>query len=194
MKRQPQKMIFCPRGNQRSDRSLSNPSPTRKSNFRLALSHWRQAIVFGLLWGGFLSFHAAGSLYWSGWQEPSAIWQLALLMFVGTSVGGSFGWFFSIWFSAHRISPKRFATSFVLILLFTVGTTAFLFALQYRLYYSQWHMPTFSIGWFFQMFFTGLSALYLFAVQGLRLLLPLAPLGLFIAAIIFAKTGPDNLK
>ena len=187
-------MIIIQHGNQSSVRSLSNPNQTRKSNFRLALTRWRQAIVFGLLWGGFLSLHSAGKLYWSGWQEQSAIWQLALLMFVGTSIGGALGWLLSIWFSAHRISPKRFAASFVLILLFTVGVTALLFALQYRLYYSQWHMPAFSLGWFFQVLFTGLSALYLFAVQGLRLLLPFAPLGLFVAAILFAKIGPKNPK
>lgn len=194
MKRQPPRTILHPLGNQSSVRSLNTPIQTRKSNIRLALSHWRQAIVFGMMWGGFLALHSAGKLYWSGWQEPSAIWQLVLLMFVGTSIGGTFGWFLSNCFSAHRVSPKRFATSFVLILLFTVGTTALFFALQYRLYYSQWHMPTFSIGWFFQVLFTGLSALYLFAVQGLRLLLPFAPLGLFIAAIIFTKFAPNNPK
>lgn len=164
------------------------------SNFQLALTHWRQSIMFGLLWGGFLALHAAGKLYWSGWQEPTSIWQLALLMFIGTSVGGAFGWFFSIWFSTHRISPKRFATSIVLILIFTVGIAALLFALQYRFYYSQWHMPVFSIGWLFQLFFTGLSALYLFAVQGLRLLLPFAPIGLIIATITFTKYAPQNPK
>lgn len=194
MKRPPPRTISRPRGSQSSVCSLNTPIQARKSNFRFALTQWRQAIVFGLLWGGFLALHSAGKLYWQGWQEPSAIWQLALLMFIGTSVGGAFGWFFSIWFSAHRVSPKRFASSFVLILLFTVGATALLFALQYRLYYSQWHMPTFSIGWFFQVIFTGLSALYLFAVQGLRLLLPFAPLGLFIAALIFTKLAPQNPK
>ena len=187
-------MIITQHGKQSSVRNLSNPIQARKSNFQLALTHWWQAILFGLLWGCFLALHTVGKLYWSGWQEPFAIWQLALLMFIGTSVGGTFGWFFSIWLSAHRVAPKRFAASFVLILLFTVGTTALLFALQYRLYYSQWHMSAFSIGWFFQLFFTGLSALYLFAVQGLRLLLPFAPLGLVIAAIIFAKIGPKNPK
>ena len=173
---------------------LNNTIQAHKSNYRLALTCWRQSVVFGLLWGCFLAIHSVGKLYWSGWQEPSAIWQLALLMFVGTSIGGAFGWFFSIWFSAHRIAPKRFAASFVLILIITVGTTALLFALQYRLYYSQWHMPAFSIGWFFQLLFTGLSALYLFAVQGLRLLLPFAPVGLIIAAILFARLGPQNPK
>lgn len=173
---------------------LNTQIQARKSNFRIALAHWRQTIGFSLIWGCFLSLHTAGKLYWSGWQEPSLIWQMVLLMFVGTTIGGALGWFFSIWFSAHRISPKRFATSFVLILIFTVGTTALLFALQYRLYYSQWHMPALSIGWFYQVLFTGLSALYLFAVQGLRLLLPFAPLGLVCAAIIFAKYAPNNPK
>ena len=151
-------------------------------------------MLFGLLWGGFLALHTAVNLYLAGWQEASAIWQLALLMLIGTAIGGAFGWLLSICFSAHRASPKRFAASFVLILIFTIGITALLFALQYRLYYSQWHMPVFSIGWFFQLFFTGLSALYLFAVQGLRLLLPVAPIGLIIAAITFTKVAPTNPK
>jgi hypothetical protein len=174
--------------------AFSSPEHPRKSNLQIAISNWQQSLLFGLLWGAALALHSIGKLYLIGWQEPGSIWRLAILMFTGTSIGGMIGWLCSIWLSAHRISPKRFAASLVLILLFTVGTTALLFALQYRLYYSQWHMPTFSAGWFFQVLFTGLSALYLFAVQGLRLLLPFAPIGLIFAALIFSKIAPTNPK
>ena len=174
--------------------TLNSLKRLRNSNLQTALSHWRQSILFGLVWGSLLALHTVGKLYWFGWLNQNSIWQLALLMFIGTSIGGASGWLCSIWFSAHRVSPKRFATAFVLILLSTVAITALLFVLQYRLYYSQWHMSTFSIGWFFQILFTGITALYLFAVQGLRLLLPFAPVGLIIAAIIFSKIAPKNLR
>lgn len=165
---------------------------TDASNLSLAIKQWRRAILFGIAWSAFLSLHTIAKLNWLGWQDLHSIFNLAILIFAGTFAGGALGWFMSIWLGAHRIAPKRLAISFVLILLFTVGTTALLFALQYRLYYSQWHMPAFSIGWFFQVFFTGLSAFYLFAVQGLRILLPFAPLGLAIAAVVFVKTSQNT--
>lgn len=171
---------------------LSNPIPTLKPNLQLANSHWRQSVLFGLIWGSFLAIHTFVSLHFAGWQELSSILKLTLLIFLGTTIGGAFGWFFSVCFAAQRIEPKRFATSFVLILICTIGAVALLFAYQYRLYYSQWHNPVFSKGWFIQLLFTGLSSFYLFAVQGLRLLLPFAPLGLFIASLIFVKRAPTN--
>ena len=172
--------------------TLQSPKTLRRSNLKFALLHWRQSILFGLIWAAFLAVHTVAKMLWDGWQDHQSIQQLAILIFAGTFVGGSIGWLTSIWFSAHRIAPKRFATSLVLILLFTIGVTAGLFALQYRLYYSQWHMSVFTIGWFFQVLFTGLSALYLFAVQGLRLLLPFSPLGLLVATAIFVRFAPRN--
>jgi len=172
--------------------TLQTSNIPRQSNLKTALVHWRQVILFGLVWAAFLTIHTISKLFWDGWQDHQSILYLAFLIFTGTFIGGCIGWFTSIWFSAHRIGPKRFATTFVLILLFTIGVTAGLFALQYRIYYSQWHMSAFSIGWFYQVIFTGLSALYLFAVQGLRLLLPFSPLGLFIATAIFVKIAPKN--
>ncbi len=161
------------------------------SNLALARKGLLQSFLFGLIWAIFLALHTIVKLYWLGWQNFASIQNFALLIFFGALIGGAVGWLVAIWLSAHRLPAKRFATSLVSILLFTVGTTALIFALQYRIYYSQWHMPVFSIGWFFQLLFTGLSALYLFAVQGLRILLPLAPLGLLIAAAIFVKRAPN---
>lgn len=163
-----------------------------KRNFPLARGHWRQALLFGLVWAGLLSAHAFAKLLWLGWQDTTSITQMSLLIFVGNLLGGTLAWMTAITIGAHRISPKRFAVAMVIILVVSIGTSAFLFAMQYRLYYSQWHMSMFSIGWFFQLVFTGASALYLFAVQGLRLLLPLGPLFLAIAALAFVKWAPTR--
>ena len=47
--------------------------------------------------------------------------------------------------------------------------TAFLFAMDYRLFYSRWHAPFGTIVWAFQFVFTSASAVYQFAVLGMRL-------------------------
>ncbi len=161
------------------------------SKLALARKGLLQSFLFGIFWAIFLTLHTIAKLYWLGWQNFTSIQNFALLIFFGAFIGGAIGWVIAIWLSAHRLPAKRFATSLVSILLFTIGTTALIFVLQYRIYYSQWHMPAFSIGWFFQLLFTGLSALYLFAVQGLRILLPVAPFGLLIAAAIFVKRAPN---
>ena len=76
--------------------------------------------------------------------------------------------------------------SFTLIL-GTAGITAFFFFLQYRLYYAQWHDQSFSEMWIVQMLFTGATAVYIFAVSGLRMLLPFGLPVLFGAALVFAR-------
>lgn len=164
-----------------------------KKNWTLARRDWRQTLLFGLIWAIFMAVHTLGSLYGQGWQDITSIAKLTLLIFIGALIGGMLGWFLATLLGAHRIAPKRFAVACVFILLATVGVMASLFALQYRQYFSQWHMSTFSIGWFYQLVFTGASALYLFAVQGLRLLLPFGPVALVLASLYFAKTtSRDN--
>jgi uncharacterized membrane protein YsdA (DUF1294 family) len=164
-----------------------------KKNWTLARRCWRQTLMFSLIWAIFLAVHTLGSLYWQGWQDITSIAKLTLLIFIGALFGGMLGWFLAILLGAHRIAPKRFAVAFVFILLATVGAMVALFALQFRQYYTQWHMPAFTIGWAYQLVFTGISALYLFAVQGLRLLLPFGPVALVLAPLYFVKTtSRDN--
>jgi len=164
-----------------------------RPNWWLARQRWPQSLLFGLIWALFLAVHTLGYLYWHGWQDRASIFSLTLVIFIGALLGGSIGWFIATLLSAHRLAPKRFAVAFVFILLATVGAMAALFALQYRQYYAQWHMPAFTIGWTYQLVFTGVSALYLFAVQGLRLLLPFGPVALVLASLYFAKTtSRDN--
>jgi hypothetical protein len=48
-----------------------------------------------------------------------------------------------------------------------------MFSIIYRNFYAQWHGDPFTRIWLFQLTFTSASALYQFAVLGLRLYLPL---------------------
>ncbi len=191
------KMIFSQLGlNSLTGRPALVAKPQLRQNLRVAKKHWRQALAFGFIWAAFLSIHSFTNLYLHGWQNLGSIARFSFLVFVGTSLGGIFGWLCAIVLSSHRIPPKCYAVGFVVILITTIGLTAGLFALQYRLYYAQWHSTFFSIGWFFQFAFTTASALYLFAVQGLRTLLPFGPFALAVAAWMFMKSGSstDHLR
>jgi hypothetical protein len=64
----------------------------------------------------------------------------------------------------------------------TIFFTAILFALQFRLYFAQWHHPAFSKVWFWQQFFTAGSSVYTYFVIGLRLYLPIGIVGLAVTS------------
>ena len=81
----------------------------------------------------------------------------------------------------------RFAAAFVALTVATIGATAFVFYLQFRVYYAQWHEETFSYVWFVQTFVTGAAAAYQFAVLGTRFFFPLGIVFLFAASFWLAK-------
>ncbi|KQW29705.1 hypothetical protein ASE36_09130 [Rhizobium sp. Root274] len=107
------------------------------------------------------------------------------------SAGGILGWLVAlplVYLSGDgRRAPKVFAAWFLLLGLATIAATAGLFALQYRLFYAHWHAPFPSRIWAFQFVFTAASALYQFAVLGLRHFLPTAFLILLVLAILMAR-------
>jgi hypothetical protein len=69
----------------------------------------------------------------------------------------------------------------------TIGLTALAYAIQYRLYYSEWHDDPFTIRWIFEVGFTTLAAMYQFAVMGMSLFLPLGLVALLAAGLWFAR-------
>jgi hypothetical protein len=86
----------------------------------------------------------------------------------------------------------RFAAHFLALSIVTVGLTAFLFALDYRTYYAQWHGHDLSLLWAFQFVFTVLAAVYQFAVVGLGLYLPVGGLALVAASVMLAARAPGR--
>lgn len=105
--------------------------------------------------------------------------------------GGMLGWLVAlplVQISADgREAPKIFTAWFLLLGLATMAATAGLFALQYRFFYAHWHAPFPSRIWVYQFVFTSASALYQFAVLGLRHFLPTAFLILLLLAVLMAR-------
>lgn len=91
--------------------------------------------------------------------------------------------------SRGRGTEAAFAAAFVSLAATTVAVTALLYALQYRSYYAEWHAEAFTLTWAFQFVFTGLVALYQFAVLGIRLYFPVGLTALFAAALWFARSS-----
>lgn len=88
----------------------------------------------------------------------------------------------------NRVSTAfMFIVAMMLLVIFTIGITSLLYALQYRAFFAQWHQPLFTRIWFFQQLFTTLGALFQFAVIGTRLYLPLAPIALVATSYILCR-------
>ncbi len=106
-----------------------------------------------------------------------------------------FGWLLAL--AALRVLPAlksqqlRLATACLAIAFFTLAVAAALFALEYRIFYAQWHAPTFSRIWFFQQLFTSLGAIYQFVVLGLGLYFPFAALPLVPAGAMLCRRAPQ---
>jgi hypothetical protein len=90
-------------------------------------------------------------------------------------------------FALGASAERRFAAALLFLGLATILATAFVFSMQYRLYFAQWHQDFPSIGWVFQLVFTGASAVYQFAVLGTRLFFPLGFVLLFAASLLVAR-------
>lgn len=128
----------------------------------------------------------AGALAWGLLMAASALLSLALqdrwqTYHLGELLLVYFCGGFAAWLPAvplarrltrRRTIETRFAAHFVLLCLGTVLATAFLFAMDYRQFYAQWHQPFGTWIWLLQLLFTTASALYQFLVMGLRLYLP----------------------
>lgn len=130
---------------------------------------------------------AMATLYLRNGIETSHARDLATLYFAG----GSLAWLFMLpvgRFFAHRRSAEtRFAAFFVTLAGGTILMTAFLFAMDYRVFYAQWHAPFGTLTWFFQLGFTGASAVYQFSVLGLPLFLPFGLICLLGTSFALAK-------
>lgn len=125
------------------------------------------------------------------WRENDATFHLRSILALYAS-GGLAAWPLSLFAARYaarnRSIETRFAAFLFCLAAGTIGTTAFLFALDYRIFYSQWHAMTGTRTWLFQFVFTSLSAFYQFLVLGLRLYLPLGALALALASLLLARS------
>ncbi|TDH39479.1 hypothetical protein E2A64_08170 [Pseudohoeflea suaedae] len=159
------------------------------ARLRFALPSARSASVGAVLWGLAMTLSAQLALWIAIRLDTWHLQALSMLFFAG----GAIAWplaLCAIRFCSYRRAPETwFAASVLFLSCGTVIVTAGLFALQYRIYYAQWHSEFLSKIWIFQFVFTTAAAVYQFAVMGLRLYLPLGAVVLFLTALIIARNA-----
>ena len=113
--------------------------------------------------------------------------SMMLLFFAG----GLVGWLAALplaSFAAHDRRPEtRFSSHFLFLGVSTIAVTAFFFAMDYRIYYAQWHAPFATRTWVYQFIFTSLGAAYQFAVIGVRHYFPLGLIFLVAASLYLTR-------
>lgn len=144
-------------------------------------------IAGALLWAAQMLLSSVVALYIRNRFETSHAADLAILYFAGGLLAWPFALIAGRYFAAGRRLETRFASFFVALTVCTILMTAFLFAMDYRVFYTRWHANFGSITWIFQFLFTGASAVYQFGVLGTRLFLPLGLLSLIANSLVLAK-------
>ena len=152
-----------------------------------ALPGWRLALAGSAAWAAAMAGSAAARLVYDGWASVDRVVLIVVLF----ALGGLLAFAPALWL-ARLVSPARsqgaFAAMFLALATMTIAATAFLFAMQYRLYFAEWHEPAFTITWMFQFAFTSAAAVYQFLVLGLPLFFPLGLLALLGAALWHARS------
>lgn len=115
---------------------------------------------------------AWASLELAGWGTDEAIRRVGRIFFAGGLLAYLPAVFSARLLVAGHRPETRFAAHTVALAVATIAVTAVTFALVYRAYYAAWHAPAFTLEWAFEFGFTVASALYQFAVAGLRLYMP----------------------
>lgn len=110
-----------------------------------------------------------------------------LIFLIGGLAGGAVAWIVAAVFARGRQWSARFCIAMIANAFLVPLATAFVFFLQYRDYYAHWHEPAFSNVWFWQMGFTGVTAIYLFIVSAVKYIFPLGFFVLVGASAIFAR-------
>lgn len=125
-----------------------------------------------IVWALASAASAALSIRLLAWQNGEAAAAVTTLFGAGALAGYGPAVMIARALSSRRGPETRFAAHMVLLSVGTIGFTALFFGLHYRLYYSHWHEPPFTIGWTFQYVFTVAAAVYHFLVLGMRMYLP----------------------
>ena len=165
----------------------ANDNSNLRDRFLAARPHWRDVVYGAIGWGAAMAISAQGWLWLSVGALTSNYWSLTLLAFCG----GMLAWPFALatfrFVAFGRSREAAFAAAFICLTVFTIGVTSLMFAIIYRNFYAQWHGDPFTRLWVIQLVFTTAAALYQFAVQGLRLYLPLGVIFLFGASWLLAS-------
>lgn len=168
----------------------ARPGILRRGLRRLRRGFW-PAVLFAPAYSGAVA--GAVTLHFVWREQAFNVRAVAVLVLfaLGALTAGFLSWLCAAMIAGHRPLSARFAAMLISLAVSTAGLTAFLFFLQFRVYYAQWHSSELTLLWLYQLAFTGASAVYIFMSSGLRLLLPFGLPVLFTAAWLFARRPRD---
>lgn len=158
-----------------------------KHRIRRALPSLALSLGGAALWGLTVGGSALFNLLWAEWATPAQIREVALIFLAGGILAFPVALYLARFLAMGRGREVAFAALFVCLLTTTIGLTGGIYALQYRLYYSEWHGAAFTKLWLYEYFFTVAVALYQFAVLGVRLYFPTGFIALFLFSLWFAR-------
>ncbi|MDZ7926083.1 MAG: hypothetical protein U5L46_02710 [Agrobacterium sp.] len=158
-----------------------------RRDFRDVISALLFPLLAPLVWAATSAATATLGLYLRNRLETDHAADIAVLFFCGGLLGWPLAMVALRLLPTSTSLPLRIAASCLAIAFFTIAVAAASFALQYRIFYAQWHAPALSRIWFFQQFFTALGAVYQFCVLGLGLYFPFAAVPLALAGTIVSR-------
>lgn len=145
-------------------------------------------IVFACLLSGVGTLASAwAGLAAQGWTDADRLFSALWPYGIGGVLAGFAGGIALRYLLRESSGGRRFALALAVQAIIGVGTIMLLFAMQYRLYFAQWHSDAFTITWAFQTFFTTIGSFYLFFATGLVLLAPWAILSWIAASALLAR-------
>lgn len=157
----------------------ANDNSNLRDRLQAARIGLRESLYGALGWGLAMAISAQASLWLSVAARTSHYWTVTALAFAGAALAWPLSLAAFRFIAFRRGREAAFAAAFLCLSILTIGLTSVIFAIIYRSFYAQWHDEVFTRLWLIQLVFTTVSALYQFAVQGLRLYLPLGVMFLF---------------
>ena len=178
--------------------SLGASGRGRIRNLRLrivaSLPSLPEILLGSPLWGLTMAVSCLVALFLRHGAETAHLRSILLLFFCGGLIAWPLALVLGRFCALGRRRETRFAAFFLCLTVFTVAATAFLFALDYRLFYARWHAPFGSRIWAYQFVFTLAGAVYQFLVMGLRLYLPLGFAALGLTSLWLADRMADQRR
>jgi len=144
------------------------PSRLRRFFNRIwdAVPNASMSLSLSFFWGLGMAVSALVALFIRLRTDIITPLPIMAMFFLGGAIGAPVAAFLTRIIFKTRRPTLIFLGMMVFLAASTFAATAIIFALQYRLYYAQWHEPFLTKIWFFQFIFTSGSAVYQFAVFG----------------------------
>ena len=146
-----------------------------------------RTLVQALAWGALMALSAYASLELTIAARTSHLFGLLLIYFAGGVLAFPPAIAMAQWISTGKRAEARFSAAFLCLGGLTLIATAALMALVYRLFLAPWQGETGFGPILLDFVFGTASALYQFAVAGIRKYLPLGLLFLVFASLWLAR-------